>query len=224
MIFREGLARILEEVEGIELVASCPNARDTINKVIELKPDILLLNQDVPGIDPLKLVHHVKELHPEIRIIFLTPPQPPPTGQRISPLDILRSGVSGVVSAEASESSLIDSIIRVYDGITVLPSQMGGAALEELSLTSEREEARKQTNLSAREKEVLGLVAGGLTNKEISEALFITEFTVKVHLTSIFKKLGAKNRLQAAVTATQMKLIPKAPSSSGYPGSESSLF
>ncbi len=210
-IFREGLIKILDEAENLQLVGLCSGYRDIIQKVTDFKPDVILLNTEIPGIDPVAVARKIKDIVPETRILFLIPPPPPPPDKRIPPLVSLRAGVSGIVNADVSSLSLIDSIVRVCEGETVLPPTLGGTVLEEYYLSSEGRERAQQVNLTRREQEVLALVVRGLTTREISGIMFITQFTVKVHLNNIFKKLGVKNRLQAAVLATEMQLMPGGP-------------
>jgi len=207
-IFREGLVKILDEAENLQLVGLCSVYKDIIQRVTDLKPDVILLNTEIPGINPVELAQDIKGIVPEARILFLIPPPPPSPDKRIPPLVALRAGVNGIINADVSSLSLIDSIVRVCEGEMVLPPTLGGSVLEEYYLSSEGRERVQQVNLSRREQEVLALVVRGLTTREISDTMFITQFTVKVHLNNIFKKLGVKNRLQAAVLATEMQLTP----------------
>ena len=202
-IFRQGLLTSLNEIEDIEIIALCSNYRATIDKTIELKPDVVLINPHIPGDDCARVIDIIKNKSPKSRILVLFP-QPP--RKRVQPAIALQAGVSGFVDADASVTQLVDSITQIYEGGTVLPSTLGSELYIETD--NYRRRVVREYNLSLRELQVLDFLIMGLSNKQISQNMYITEATVKEHLTSIFKKLGVKTRLKAAVIAVEIKLSP----------------
>ena len=207
-ILREGLTAILERDPDIEVIAKFASGRDAINKVSTLKPDIVITEADMEEDIYLELTQRIKEIPPHTRIIVLTHAK-----QEFALFRALRLGARAYLTKHIGVDDLISSVHRVHSGEIIISAPMAAKLLEEFTLLEEKKDAKhvdQETNLSKREIEVLQMVAGGTTNKEVAEALFISENTVKGHLSRILEKMNARNRQQAVAMAMEKGIIKKA--------------
>ena len=204
-LFREGLAKILEREPNIELVSTCSTGLECIQKATELKPDVILLDTEILECDHIEATRCICELLPETGIIILTHSE---EAHDIFPA--LKKGAKAYMTKDVKVEDLIGAIVRVNAGEVLISPPMATKLLEEFALLSEvKETAQPKYNagLTRREREVLTLVAKGTTNREIASILFITENTVKVHLSSILGKLHVQNRQQAAAMAIEKGIV-----------------
>lgn len=212
-ILREGLTVILERDPDIEVVAKFSSGTEAIDSVSSIRPDIVITEADMPEEVYVELTRRIKEVPPETKIIVLTHAK-----QESALFRALRLGARAYLSKHIGVDDLISSVHRVHAGEVIISAPMAARMLDELVLLEERkdpEPADQETNLSKRELEVLQLVAGGTTNKEVAEALFISENTVKGHLSRILEKMNARNRQQAVVIAMEKGIIKTAARSKG---------
>jgi len=206
-IFRKGLAKLLEAEKNIEVLSTCSSGLEVIQKAIKLKPDIILLDSKISECDCIEVTRRINELLPETKIIV----------HRLSLEDYdllgtLGAKVQAYLYSDIDVKEIIRIVTRVKAGGVIISAPLAAKLLEEFVFLKESREAEQQrydAGLSKREEEVLALVAKGTTNKEIASALFITESTVKAHLSSILEKLHVRNRQQAAVLATEKGIIRK---------------
>lgn len=206
-ILREGLTAILQRDPTIEVVASFASGREAIEKASSIRPDIVITEADMPEDVYLELTHRIKEIPPETRIIVLTHAK-----QESTLFRALRLGARAYLTKHIGVDDLISSIHRVHAGEVIISAPMAAKMLDELATLEDRKNARQvdqETNLSKREIEVLELVAGGTTNKEVAQDLFISENTVKGHLSRILEKMNARNRQQAVAMAMEKGIIKK---------------
>src|SRR5207302_10526860 len=182
-IILEGLEQLFSREKDIEVVGTATNGEDALDAVRNKKPDILVLDINMPkgnGLWVLKNVHTEKI---QTRVVLLTA-----TLDDDEVLEAMQSGVSGLVLKEAAAVNLVDTVRRVQRGERALEPTLVSRALDRLS---QREEAKKIVEiLSRRETEIVKMVATGLRNKEIAMKLSIGEGTVKTHLHTIYEKLG----------------------------------
>ena len=199
-LFREGLRRILS-LEKDVLVVGEASRGDEVAKVVErTKPDVLLLDLKMPKGDVVQTLLEVSERNPSAKALILTA-----FSEDENILNAAKGGAKGYVMKGVSSSALLQAIKTVNNGGLWIDKEMPAAeAFEEIAqaqlakLASEpANEATK--NLTRRELEILHLVAEGLTNEEIGKRIFISEKTVKTHLTNIFDKLKVNNRFKAAL-------------------------
>ncbi len=199
-LFREGLRRILS-LEKDVLVVGEASRGDEVAKVVErTKPDVLLLDLKMPKGDVVQTLLEVNERNPSAKALILTA-----FSEDENILNAAKGGAKGYVMKGVSSSVLLQAIKTVNNGGLWIDKEMPAAeAFEEIAqaqlakLASEpANEATK--NLTRRELEILHLVAEGLTNEEIGKRIFISEKTVKTHLTNIFDKLKVNNRFKAAL-------------------------
>ena len=204
-LFRQGLAFILEREPNIRVVFTCSSAHEGIKKASELNPDIILLDTELSDCDCVEAPRRICELLPETRIIILTHSE-----ESHYLISALRIGARAYISKDVKVEDLIRTIAGVYDGEVIISPPMAQKMLEEFKRSVQSEEAvqvKDAFSLSPREKEVLSLVAKGASNRELANALYITENTVKVHLRKIMGKLHVRSRHQLADLAADKGIV-----------------
>ncbi|HXF56794.1 MAG TPA: response regulator transcription factor [Actinomycetota bacterium] len=201
-LVRQGLRRYLEMAGDIQVVGEASNGRE----VLELMgdgagvPDVVLLDIRMPEMDGLEAARRIRQRHPEVGVVMLTA-----YDDRQFVVEAVRAGARGYVLKARDAEHLIQTVRLVAGGNMVIDPQLVVALADELSAAKERD--RKAETLTAREIEILQLLAFGHTNKDIAEALFISPDTVKTHLEHIFEKLGANDRTAAVAEALRRRLI-----------------
>jgi DNA-binding NarL/FixJ family response regulator len=199
-LVRQGLRRYLDMAEDIEVVGEAADGAETLALVEQTKPDIALLDIRMPEMDGLEAARRIRDKHPEIGVIMLTA-----YDDRQFVVEAVRSGARGYVLKARDAEHLIQTVRLVAGGNMVIDPQLVVALAEELSQAKERD--RRAETLTAREVEVLQLLAFGHTNRDIAEKLYISPDTVKTHLEHIFEKLGASDRTAAVAEALRRRLI-----------------
>ncbi len=198
-MLREGLVAVLDTQEDFEVVGEASDGAETVRLAGELLPNVILLDLEMPGTDGVAALERLREDGSESRAIVFTAYD---TDERI--LGSLRAGARGYLLKGASRQEIFSAIRTVYAGGTLLQPGVTSKLLESMSRDERREEIEP---LTPRELEVLALLARGHKNAEIAEKLFITERTVKFHVSSLMRKLGAENRTEAVSLAAQRGLI-----------------
>jgi DNA-binding NarL/FixJ family response regulator len=210
-LFRQGLRRLIEEGGRFRVVAEASTGYEAIRLADTYQPHIILSDIQLPGVTGLKIARILKKQHPSTQIIICSMHL---DDERL--FDAVRAGASAFLTKDIEAQELLDAIARVANGEqlinqTVLSRpQLAWRVLSEfrnLTDTGEISAKPKPTQsampLSIREVEVLDCVAQGLSNKEIADALFITEQTVKNHMTSVLRKLEVSDRVQAVLYAVR---------------------
>jgi two-component system, NarL family, nitrate/nitrite response regulator NarL len=204
-IFRDGLRKLLEAADDVQIIGEASNGVECVKMLAKLKPDILLLDLRMPEKDGLGVLEEVNFDSLPTRVIVLTAAEDDRDVVRA-----MRLGARGVVLKQSASDLLLKSIRRVADGEIWLDNRMTAEVIEAFKKSSESGQRREKPLLSAREKEIVQLVAQGFRNREIGEKLFISEQTVKNHLHNIFDKLGVSDRLELALYAIHHRLIDQA--------------
>jgi DNA-binding NarL/FixJ family response regulator len=199
-LVRQGLRRYLDMADDIEVVGEAANGEEAISLVEKAKPDIVLLDIRMPEMDGLEAARKIRERFPSVGAIMLTA-----YDDRQFVVEAVRAGARGYVLKARDAEHLIQTVRLVAGGNMVIDPQLVVALAEELSQAKERD--RRAETLTAREIEVLQLLAFGHTNRDIAEKLFISPDTVKTHLEHIFEKLGASDRTAAVAEALRRRLI-----------------
>lgn len=195
-VVREGLVASLEDDPEFRVVGSAGSAEDAMPLITTQHPDVILLDLELPGVNGLEAIPALAAAHPASRILILTAYD---TDERV--LGAIRAGAKGYLLKGASLEEIARAIRSVHAGESYLEPRIATKVLAELG------PRRRPAALSHREREVLRLVAGGRSNKQIARELGITERTVKFHVTSILNKLGAENRAQAVAVAARRGLL-----------------
>lgn len=200
---REGIKQLLELDGDIKIVGEAGNGEVCLELVETLKPDVVLLDINMPVMNGLEVLEKLKEKKSKQKVLILTIHNEVEYLMRA--VDI---GVAGYVLKDSDSIVLKEAIYAVYDGENYIDASMTPLLKEQNYIKELQKEARsKEKLLSAREIEVLCALAEGLYNKEIASKLQISEKTVKNHVSNIFKKIGVADRTQAAVYAIKHKFV-----------------
>ena len=199
-LFREGLKRILSLEKDVLVVGEASRGDEVAKIVDRTKPDVLLLDLKMPKGDVVQTLLEASEKTPATKVLILTA-----FSEDENILNAAKSGAKGYVLKGVSSATLVQAIKTVYEGGFWVDKEMSSAdAFEEIVQSQSGNYGGEPVNevikhLTKREVEILRLVAEGLTNEEIGKRIFISEKTVKTHLTNIFDKLKVNNRFKAAL-------------------------
>lgn len=194
---RQGLKQILELENDLIVIAQASNGEEAIKLAREQKPDVILMDINMPGTNGLQAIKELKQDKHPSKIIVLTIHE-----DRQYLFKTIQMGAEGYVLKDAEPSVLIDAIRSVYSGESYIQSNMTKELVKEFNRITLREKDKNdESNLTSREIEVLELIAEGMINKEIAKQLYISEKTVKNHVSNIFRKLNVADRTQAAIYA-----------------------
>jgi len=201
---REGLRTMLSQDPGLELVAEAGDGREAVEKALQCRPHVILMDIRMRGMDGIEATRHIRERCPDTAVIMLTI-----YDDEGLVLDAVAAGARGYLLKDASRDLLCHTIRAVHDGgLLIKASLLKEAMLRRLVDPHGRREGGLEMveDLTRRERMVLELLVEGKTNKEIGDALSITEETAKKHVQNIIAKLGAVDRTQAAVKAIRAGL------------------
>ncbi len=195
-VVREGLVAILEDEEDFQVAGAVGSAEDALTLAPTVRPDVILLDLELPGMSGVDAIPKVAAAVPDARVIVLTAYD---TDERV--LGAIRAGARGYLLKGAPADEIARAIRAVHAGGSYLASRIAAKVLAQVR------SPRRSTVLSERERAVLRLVADGLATKQIARQLGITERTVKFHVSSIMNKLGADTRAQAVAEAARRGLL-----------------
>ncbi|AEA19105.1 MULTISPECIES: response regulator [Bacillus] len=200
----KGLAFFLSTQEDLELVGEANNGKEALVKVGETNPDVILMDLYMPEMDGVEATAYIKKEYPNVKVIVLTS-----FSDQAHVLPALRAGASGYILKDVEPDQLVEAIRSAYKGNIQLHPDIANALLSQTLPVEEKEEEHSiQVDvLTARENEVLQLLAKGMSNKEIASVLVITEKTVKAHVSSILSKLNLSDRTQAALYAVKNGIV-----------------
>jgi NarL family two-component system response regulator LiaR len=193
-IIRKGMRAVLELVPDIEMVGEAENGKQAVERILELNPDVILMDLMMPEMDGIACIREVKAKRPESRILVLTNFA---SEEMIFPA--IKAGAMGYHLKDSTPEALVEAIRQVFHGQSSLHPLIAKKLLEELSAPSEQRPSADP--LTQRELEVLRLIAQGLENHDIAEQLVVSEATVRTHVSNILGKLHLATRTQAALYA-----------------------
>ena len=199
-MIREGLKNLLELDGDIQVIAEAVDGEDCLEKLQLVKPDVLLLDINMPKKNGLEVLKSLKSRRSKLKVLVLTVHNE--TEYLMKAVDI---GVNGYVLKDSESAKLKKAIFTVADGETYIQPSLIPALNAKMIETNK--DAEKIKSLTKRELDVLKLLAVGMFNKEVGKRLEISERTVKNHVSNIFKKLGVTDRTQAAVFAIRNNLV-----------------
>lgn len=204
-LFRAGIASLLASRPGVEVVGEAQNGREAVAAAQQLKPDIILMDLHMPGMDGIQATREISSELPQVKVVMLTV-----SDQDKDLFDAIKSGAHGYLLKNLEPEDLFQYLAGISRGEAPISRSMATRILSEYASQASRpreaERSEPDEILTPREREVLALVAGGATNKEIAVALTLTENTVKNHLRNILEKLHLENRTQAAAYALKKGL------------------
>lgn len=201
-VVREGLQAILGTVPEIYVVGVACNGAQAIEAVEQWTPDVVLMDLNMPGVNGIQATRAIHEKHPQIRILALTTYD---ADEWV--FDAIRAGAAGYLLKDTPRAMLIQAIAGTVEGQTYVDPAVAGKLFSHIAGTTASIDTSLANTLSTREREVLSLLADGLSNADIAKELFLSEGTVRNYVSSLFIKLGVSDRTQAAVIALKHGLV-----------------
>ena len=207
-LFREALVALLAVQPGIEVVGEAANGRDAVEAAGRLRPDVVLMDLRMPVLDGVGATRQLRVDHPSVRVLALTT-----FDGDAEVFPALRAGAVGYLLKDATTDRLVEAVLAADRGESVLAPSVAAKLVARVAALPEPAAGPAPQPLvdplTDRELEVLRHLAAGRSNREIAQAVFLSEGTVKTHVTSILAKLGARDRTQAALRASALGLLPE---------------
>jgi two-component system, NarL family, response regulator DevR len=200
-VVRLGLKALLEHHAQFEVVGEASSAKEAIEQVGRLHPDIVLMDIRLPGTSGIEACEEIIKQYPETRVVMLTS-----YAEDEMLFSAIRAGASGYILKQIGGEDLMRALEAVGRGEAMLDPSVTQRVFQEVRRAVKEEEASAFANLSQQERHVLLLVSEGKTNREIAKALFLGEGTVRNYVSSILSKLGVSNRAEAAAYAVEHNL------------------
>jgi DNA-binding NarL/FixJ family response regulator len=201
-LVRNGLRMILEGEPDLRIVGEAADGAQAVSLVASERPDVLLLDVQMPGVDGLAAMEEIAALDTSTRVLMLTTFDLDEYVYRA-----MRAGASGFLLKDMTGEDIVSAVRQVARGVdALLAPAVTRRLVERFTGRAPRSESGLLERLTAREVEVLGVVGRGLSNAEIAQELFISETTVKTHVARILMKLGLRDRVQAAILAHDLGL------------------
>ncbi len=205
-LVREGLRALLDLIPDIRVVGEAGDGAEAVERAQQMQPDVVLMDVRMPGLDGVAATRRLHEACPEVKVIILTT-----FDDDEYVFEGLRAGAAGYLLKDVPSEQLVEAIRAAARGEAFIQPSVARKVVAEFARLTEREHRRREQPLveplSARELEVLALVAEGLSNREIGDHLFITPGTVKNHVSNVLAKLGVRDRTQAVLQAQELGLL-----------------
>jgi DNA-binding NarL/FixJ family response regulator len=201
-VVRRGLAFFLKTQRDIEIIGEAANGKEAVELARTLKPDLILMDLVMPEMDGIEATKIIKSVRPEIKIMMLTS-----FSDQDHVIPALEAGASGYQLKDIEPDELITCIKKIIDGENQLHPKATSHLLANLSNKDKKDDKKLISELTKRELDVLKEIARGKSNKEIASSLFITEKTVKTHVSNLLAKLELADRTQAALYAVKNHLV-----------------
>jgi DNA-binding NarL/FixJ family response regulator len=200
-VYRQGLVGLLAE-RGIEVVGQASNGEQAVAMVQDLAPDVVVMDLNMPALSGLEATQLLSVRTPATKVVVLTV-----SSEAADVTDAIVAGASGYILKDAPVDEIVGGIRAAAAGEALISPRIAGNLLDRIRERNESEPVHPAVALSKRELEVLKLVADGMGNPEIGEALFIGRSTVRNHISNILMKLQVENRVQAAVRAVRDHIV-----------------
>lgn len=200
-VVRLGLKSLIERHPGFEVVAEAATEHEAVQKAIAHKPQIVLMDIRLAGGNGIQACEQIMEQLPETKIIMLTS-----YAEDEMLFAAIRAGAAGYVLKQVGSQDVVRAIEAAARGEAMLDSSLTQKVFSEMRRAIQKEEAAAFTELTTQERQVLAAIAEGKTNREIAQALFLSEGTVRNYVSSVLSKLGVSNRAEAAAYAIQHHL------------------
>ena len=197
-VVRQGLHSFLQLQDDLEIVGEAADGLEAVEKVAALLPDVVLMDLVMPKVDGIAAIRRITALSPSTRVLVLTS-----FSDDDKVFSAIKAGALGYLMKDSNPADLAEAIRAVYRGEPSLDPAIAKKLMDQLS---KGEEVIAEEDLTTREKDVLRLIAGGNSNREIAASLQISEKTVKNHVTNILQKLHLSDRTQAALYAVRRRM------------------
>ena len=201
-LMRQGLKTILDLEEGFEVVGEASDGQAAIERALALRPDVVLMDVQMPRMNGVEATNQIAAALPTTRVIILTT-----FDYDEYVFDGIKAGARGYLLKDTPAEELLAAIRRVHAGESIIQPSVAARMIAEFTRRRRVAQEPEYEPLSERERDVLRLLADGLSNREIASRLILAEGTVKNHVSTILEKLHAANRTQAARVAREQGLI-----------------
>lgn len=204
-LIRDGIASMLDIQTGISVVGTAKNGQDAVEQALKLAPDVILMDIHMPVMDGIAATENLSRELPDSQVVMLTTFD---DDEYI--IRSLQAGACGYLLKDIPVHDLAQAVQLAHAGVYQLAPEIAGKLVGNLKIQDKTKSAETSTyDLTKRELEVLGLIATGATNREIAEKLFVSQGTVKNHVSSILNRLGLRDRMQVAIFAIEHDLVSK---------------
>jgi NarL family two-component system response regulator LiaR len=201
-VVREGLRAIVGTAPGCEVVGVAADGAEAIELAEKTRPDVVLMDLNMPGVNGVHATRILREKFPAVKVLVLTTYD---ADEWV--FDAIRAGASGYLLKDAPRADLINAIEGTAAGKTFVDANVAGKLFTQIADPATPRDTTLANTLSARERDVLRLLARGLTNAEIAGHLFLSEGTIRNYVSAIFEKLGVSDRTRAALIAVRHGLV-----------------
>lgn len=204
-LFRKGLMAVLESEDDIQIVAEAQDGEEAVRKAVEYAPDVVLMDVRMPRVSGIEASRNIKAAVPTTKILMLTV-----SDEEEDLYEAIKSGANGYLLKEISVTDVSQAVRSLVMGQSLISPYMASKLITEFSSLAKKAEERQQLpppTLTSRELQVLKFVARGMSNREVADALFISENTVKNHVRNILEKLHLHSRMQAVMFAVRERII-----------------
>jgi two-component system, NarL family, nitrate/nitrite response regulator NarL len=198
-IYREGIVRAIKERSDLELLGEASDGREALERITDLRPDVAVLDIRMPGLDGIQVLNALRRDGVETQVLFLSAFMEPELAYKT-----VAGGAKGYLSKESSRKDVCEAIVAIARGETAYAGEVQSQLARELE---QRERTGGPPKLSAREREVLNLIAEGFSAPDIGKQIHVSTTTVKSHLRSLYEKLGVSDRAAAVAEAMRRGLL-----------------
>ena len=197
-VVREGMRRILQTMEGIKVLDEASDGQEAVEKAQKLLPDVVIMDLKMPGMDGVSATKEIKDKLPQVNVLILTLYAEDFVRQAIE------AGASGYILKDSASSDIARAIHQVYEGQSPIAPSLSRGLMAEFAAMSR---STRSSTLTPRQRDILKLIADGVSSEDISSQMYISASTVKREIRNIFNKLGVNDRSHAVSQAIKRQLI-----------------
>lgn len=201
-VVRQGIKLVLETDPELEVVGEAASGEDAIERVRELKPNVVVMDIGMPGLSGFEATRRIRQSHPDVQVLALTVHD-----SEAYVFQMLQAGATGYIVKRAPAADVIQAVKRAYHGEAVLHPSVAKLLIRDYLTRVEKGEEASYDTLSDREHEILKLIAEGQTNREIADLLFLSVKTVQAHRANLMRKLGMHDRTELVKYAIRKGII-----------------
>ncbi|HEX3722472.1 MAG TPA: response regulator transcription factor [Nitrolancea sp.] len=205
-LFREGLRQLLETIPSVQIVGEASDGQEAIRLVADVSPDVILMDINMTRVDGLRATEYIVKHYPETNVIVLTMYQDDEYA-----IHAIRAGAKSYLLKNSRSDEVIEAIHVAANGGSTIDAALAPALMREYHRLLTKTPSNSQSHLSDREATLLRLLANGYNNRQIADQLDLAESTVKNNLSSLFQKIGVRDRTQAALYAISQGFGARAP-------------